>query len=88
MWLPVFFEGDKGQQQQQPRDDALGVIEGMKTIGDGLAVRGAELAEFGRDYDLQFARYVIGYSPRVRTPIAASAELECAVAYFDIVLVN
>jgi len=28
------------------------VIEGMKTIGDGLAVGGAELADIGGDYDL------------------------------------
>ncbi len=52
MWGSIFFEGDKCQRQQQPRDNALGVIEGIKMIGDGLAVCGAELADIGRDYDL------------------------------------
>jgi len=28
------------------------VIEGIKMIGDGLSVFGAELADIGRDYDL------------------------------------
>ena len=48
----VFFQGDKCQRQQQPRQETLDMIERIKTVNDSLAVCGPELADIGRYYDL------------------------------------
>ena len=52
LFVSIFFESDKCQEQQQPWYDALYVIERIKMIVYGLSFFGAEFVEVRRDYDL------------------------------------